>query len=135
MYNWDKEVIFAPFSAYTFYTWLFAVSAMLTFWKEKHMKIVLALAIIILLIVLAFKLSKKILKAVVMLIFVGFIVYLVTGTNIISDILSYFGIDNSVSDLLNNLRSIFWCKKRLLLTKSSSNEELSCYHAVFNTKS
>lgn len=71
------------------------------------MKIVLALAIIILLIVLAFKLSKKILKAVVMLIFVGFIVYLVTGTNIISDILSYFGIDNSVSDLLNNLRSIF----------------------------
>ena len=71
------------------------------------MKIVLALAIIILLIVLAFKLSKKILKAVVMVIFVGFIVYLITGTNIISDILSYFGIDNSVSDLLNNLRSIF----------------------------
>lgn len=71
------------------------------------MKIVLALAIIILLIVLAFKLSKKILKAVVMLIFVGFIVYLVTGTNIISDILSYFGIENSISDLLNNLRGIF----------------------------
>ncbi len=71
------------------------------------MKIILALAIIILLIVLAFKLSKKILKAVVMVIFVGFIVYLITGTNIISDILSYFGIDNSVSDLLNNLRSIF----------------------------
>ena len=71
------------------------------------MKIILALAIIILLIVLAFKLSKKILKAVVMVIFVGFIVYLITGTNIISDILSYFGIDNSVSDLLNNLLSIF----------------------------
>ena len=71
------------------------------------MKIILALAIIILLIVMAFKLSKKILKAVVMVIFVGFIVYLITGTNIISDILSYFGIDNSVSDLLNNLRSIF----------------------------
>ena len=71
------------------------------------MKIILALAIIILLIVLAFKLSKKILKAVVMVIFVGFIVYLITGTNIISDLLSYFGIDNSVSDLLNNLRSIF----------------------------
>ena len=71
------------------------------------MKIILALAVIILLIVLAFKLSKKILKAVVMVIFVGFIVYLITGTNIISDILSYFGIDNSVSDLLNNLRSIF----------------------------
>ena len=71
------------------------------------MKIILALAIIILLIVLAFKLSKKILKAVVMVIFVGFIVYLITGTNIISDILSYFVIDNSVSDLLNNLRSIF----------------------------
>ena len=71
------------------------------------MKIILALAIIILLIVLAFKLSKKILKAVVMVIFVGFIVYLITGTNIMSDILSYFGIDNSVSDLLNNLRSIF----------------------------
>lgn len=80
---------------------------MLTFMKGKHMKIILALAIIILLIVLAFKLSKKILKAVVMVIFVGFIVYLITGTNIISDILSYFGIDNSVSDLLNNLRSIF----------------------------
>ena len=71
------------------------------------MKIILALAIIILLIVLAFKLSKKILKAVVMVIFVGFIVYLITGTNIISDILSYLGIDNAVSDLLNNLRSIF----------------------------
>ena len=71
------------------------------------MKIILALAIIILLIVLAFKLSKKILKAVVMVIFVGFIVYLITGTNIISDILSYFGMDNSVADLLNNLRSIF----------------------------
>ena len=71
------------------------------------MKIILALAIIILLIVLAFKLSKNMLKAVVMVIFVGFIVYLITGTNIISDILSYFGIDNSVSDLLNNLRSIF----------------------------
>ena len=71
------------------------------------MKIVLALAIIILLIVLAFKLSKKILKAVVMVIFIGFIVYLITGTNIISDILSYFGIENSISDLLNNLRGIF----------------------------
>ena len=71
------------------------------------MKIILALAIIILLIVLAFKLSKKILKAVVMVIFVGFIVYLITGTNIISDILSYFGIENSISDLLNNLRGIF----------------------------
>ena len=71
------------------------------------MKIILALAIIILLIVLAFKLSKKILKAVVMVIFVGFIVYLITGTNIISAILSYFGIENSISDLLNNLRGIF----------------------------
>ena len=81
------------------------------------MKIILALAIIILLIVLAFKLSKKILKAVVMVIFVGFIVYLITGTNIISDILSYFGIDNSVSDLLNNLRSIFLYQKPLIINE------------------
>lgn len=61
------------------------------------MQTILAIAVIILLIFLAVKLSGKLIKAIIMVIFVGFIIYLITGTNVINDILSYIGISKNVS--------------------------------------
>ena len=67
------------------------------------MEIFLAIAVIVLLIFLAVKLSGKIIKVIIMVIFVGFIIYIITGTNIITDILEYAGL----SDTINTISSIF----------------------------
>ncbi len=68
------------------------------------MQTILAIAVIILLIFLAVKLSGKLIKAIIMVIFVGFIIYLITGTNVINDILSYIGISKNVSEIINSVR-------------------------------
>ncbi len=52
------------------------------------MEYIIPIGIIILAIVLFFKVTKAILKAVFAFVFVGFIVYLLTGTNLISELLS-----------------------------------------------
>ena len=70
------------------------------------MQTILAIAVIILLIFLAVKLSGKLIKAIIMVIFVGFIIYLITGTNVINDILSYIGISKNVSEIINSVRNI-----------------------------
>lgn len=70
------------------------------------MQTILAIAVIILLIFLAVKLSGKLIKAIIMVIFVGFIIYLITGTNVINDILSYIGISKNVSEIINFVRNI-----------------------------
>ena len=68
------------------------------------MQTILSIAVIILLIFLAVKLSGKLIKAIIMVIFVGFIIYLITGTNVINDILSYIGISKNVSEIINSVR-------------------------------
>ncbi len=70
------------------------------------MQTILAIAVIILLIFLAVKLSGKLIKAIIMVIFVGFIIYLITGTNVINDILSYIGISKNISEIINFVRNI-----------------------------
>lgn len=70
------------------------------------MQTILAIAVIILLIFLAVKLSGKLIKAIIMVIFVGFIIYLITGTNVINDILSYIGISKNVSGIINSIQNI-----------------------------
>lgn len=55
-------------------------------------KLIFAIAILILLVVLAFKVTKKLIKIVLAFLFVGFVVYLFTGTDIISDFLRLLGI-------------------------------------------
>ena len=69
------------------------------------MQTILAIAVIILLIFLAVKLSGKLIKAIIMVIFVGFIIYLITGTNVINDILSYIGISKNVSGIINSIQN------------------------------
>lgn len=52
------------------------------------MEYLIPICIIILAVVLFFKVTKAILKAVFAFIFVGFIVYLLTGTNLISELIA-----------------------------------------------
>lgn len=54
-------------------------------------KFIIIIAIIILLIILAAKLSGKIIKAVICAIFIAFVIYIITGTDIISEFLDYIG--------------------------------------------
>lgn len=56
------------------------------------LKLIFAIAILVLLVVLAFKVTKKLIKIVLAFLFIGFVVYLFTGTDIISDFLRLLGI-------------------------------------------
>lgn len=56
------------------------------------LKLIFAIAILVLLVVLAFKVTKKLIKIVLAFLFIGFAVYLFTGTDIISDFLRLLGI-------------------------------------------
>ena len=54
------------------------------------MEYIIPICVIILAIVLFFKVTKAILKAVFAFVFVGFVIYLFTGTNIINTLISFF---------------------------------------------
>lgn len=54
-------------------------------------KLIIALAILVLIVILAFKVTKKLIKVVLAFLFVGFVIYLFTGTDIISDLLRLLG--------------------------------------------
>lgn len=54
-------------------------------------KLIIALAILVLIVILAFKVTKKLIKVVLAFLFVGFVIYLFTGTDIISDFLRLLG--------------------------------------------
>ncbi len=56
------------------------------------LKLIIAIAILVLIVMLAFKVTKKLIKVALAFVFVGFIVYIVTGTNILSDLLKLLGI-------------------------------------------
>lgn len=55
-------------------------------------KLIIAIAILVLIVVLAFKVTKKLIKIALAFVFVGFIVYIITGTDVISEFLQYIGI-------------------------------------------
>ncbi len=63
------------------------------------MELFLLIAGIILFIILMLKIGKKLIKVAITFLFVGFIVYLATGTNIIEDIIGYLGFD-AITSLL-----------------------------------
>lgn len=56
------------------------------------LKLVFSIAILVLTVILAFKVTKKLIKIVLAFLFVGFVIYLFTGTDIISDFLRLLGI-------------------------------------------
>lgn len=56
------------------------------------LKLIFAIAILVLLVILAFKVTKKLIKIVLAFLFIGFAVYIITGTDIISDFLRLLGI-------------------------------------------
>ena len=56
------------------------------------MEYIIPICVIILAIVLFFKVTKAILKAVFAFVFVGFVIYLFTGTNIINTLISFFNL-------------------------------------------
>lgn len=56
------------------------------------LKLIFAIAILVLIVILAFKVTKKLIKIVLAFLFVGFVIYLFTGTDIISDFLRLLGI-------------------------------------------
>lgn len=56
------------------------------------MHIALIIAAVLLLIFLLVKLSGKLIKLIITVIFVGFIIYILTGTDVINEFLTYVGI-------------------------------------------
>lgn len=56
------------------------------------MHIAFIIAAILLLIFLLVKLSGKLIKVIVSVIFVGFVIYILTGAHIINEFLAYIGI-------------------------------------------
>ena len=56
------------------------------------MDIIIPIILLIVSVVLFFKVTKAILKAAFAFLFVGFVVYLITGTDLISTLLNYLGI-------------------------------------------
>lgn len=67
------------------------------------MEIFLIIAAIILFIFLLVKLSGKIIKVIISIVFIGFIIYMLTGTDVISKLLDYLGIADTVSDVLKSI--------------------------------
>ena len=56
------------------------------------MQIIIPIIILIVSVVLFFKVTKAILKAAFAFLFVGFVVYLVTGTDLIAKLLNFLGV-------------------------------------------
>ena len=56
------------------------------------MQIIIPIIILIVSVVLFFKVTKAILKAAFAFLFVGFVVYLVTGTDLITQLLNFLGV-------------------------------------------
>lgn len=66
-------------------------------------KPIIVIAILILLIVLALKFSSKIIKVIIYALFIGFVIYVLTGTDIISQFINHITSPN-IPDVIKMLK-------------------------------